>query len=111
MTTREERIGLNEAIFREVNERIEALHHRFELRDDEPLQIVCECDRIDCTERLEVMLESYERTRADSACFFVSPGHDDPAVEDVVEADEGYVVVRKHAGEPRRLAAETDPRS
>jgi hypothetical protein len=111
MDEAQRRKAANEAVFREVNERIEALHHRFELDAGESLHIVCECDRIHCTERLEVPPELYERTRADSARFFVYPGHDDPAVEDVVETGAGFAVVRKHAGEPQQIAAATDPRT
>jgi hypothetical protein len=111
MNEAQRRKAANEAVFREVNERIEALHRRFELSEDEPLRIVCECDRMDCTERLEVPVETYERTRADSARFFVAQGHDDPAVESVIERDAGYVVVRKHPGEPQQIAAESDPRA
>ena len=104
------RKAANEAVFREVNERIEALHQRFEL-NDEPLQIVCECDRLQCTERLQVSVTAYEETRSDPARFFVTPGHDDPAVESVVESRDGYLVVKKHPGEPEQIAAESDPRS
>jgi hypothetical protein len=110
MNGAQRRKAANDAVFREVNERIEALHRRFEMTE-EPLQIVCECDRIDCTARLDVNVAEYERTRADSACFFVAPGHEDLTVEDVVERGEGYVVVRKHPGEPQQLAAESDPRA
>lgn len=100
----------NEAVFREVNERIEDVHRQFALADDEGLQIVCECDRVDCADRLEVSVDVYERVRSDSACFFVSPGHEDPAVEDVVDSAGNFVIVRKRPGEPRRVAAEMDPR-
>jgi hypothetical protein len=110
MNEAQRRKAANEAVFREVNERIEALHQRFELGDGEPLQIVCECDRMDCTERLEVSVETYERTRADSARFCVSPGHEDTEVERVVETGGTYTIVRKHPGEPQRVAAESDPR-
>lgn len=105
------RKAANEAVFREVNERIEALHTRFELSDDEPLQIVCECDRLQCTERLHVSVEAYEETRSDAARFFVSPGHEDLQVETVIESGEGYLVVEKRPGEPAQVAAESDPRS
>jgi hypothetical protein len=100
----------NEAIFREVNERMEALQRAFADVENEPLHIVCECDRLTCAERLTVPIDTYERTRADSACFFVAVGHDDPSVEDVIGTGSDYVVVRKRPGEPQAIAAETDPR-
>jgi hypothetical protein len=85
----------NEAVFREVNERIEVLHRQFGMADDEPLQIVCECDRVDCAERIDMPIEQYERD----------------AVEDVVDTGDGCLIVRKRAGEPAEIAEETDPRS
>jgi hypothetical protein len=111
MDDAQRRKAANEAVFREVNERIESLQRRFALADDEPLRIVCECDRIDCSERLEVAVDVYERTRADSALFFVVPGHEDTAVESVVDSGGDYVIVRKRPGEPQEIAAETDPRT
>jgi hypothetical protein len=101
----------NEAVFREVNERIEGLQRAFAATAGEELHIVCECDRLDCNLGLDVPAEVYERTRRDSARFLVSPGHEDDAVEDVVDSGGNYVVVRKKPGEPERVAAETDPRA
>jgi hypothetical protein len=101
----------NEALFREVNERIERLHHHFAATEAEPLEIVCECDEIDCAETLRLSPAVYERVRQDARCFFVSPGHEDPEVEDVIDSGGNYVIVHKHPGEPSKFAAETDPRS
>ena len=60
---------------------------------------------------LEVAVDVYERTRAESALFFVVPGHEDTSVESVVDGGGDYVIVRKHPGEPQEIAAETDPRA
>jgi hypothetical protein len=108
---RRRRKAANEAVFRQVNERIEELQREFALQTHEPLQIVCECDRVDCTERFSVTLGVYEEVRSDPSCFFVLPGHEDPQVEAVVSNTGGYLIVRKHPGEPTELARETDPRS
>jgi len=110
MDDKARRKALNEAVFRAVNERLEALHRQFALAHDRPLEILCECDRTACTEKLTVSVEVYERVRADSASFLVSPGHEDPRVEDIVDSGGNYVIVRKRSGEPRRIAAQTDPR-
>jgi len=106
-----QRKAANEAVFREINERIESLQKRFALAEREPLHVVCECDRLDCAERLEVAVETYERVRADSALFIVLPGHEDPEVEEVVDTGRGHLVVRKQAGAPRAVAEATDPRA
>ena len=105
------RKAANEAVFREVNERIESLQGRFAVSAHEPLYLVCECDRLDCTEAVKVRVEEYERIRSDSAQFFVLPGHEDPTVEDIVDTGYGYLIVRKHPGEAREVARETDPRN
>jgi len=106
---RAERIGLNEALFREVNERVKAINTGF----GEPLpetDFVCECGLDSCTERVRMTLPAYEALRADPTHFAVRPGHQIPDVETVVEEHDDYVVVEKDPGGPARLAAETDPR-
>jgi hypothetical protein len=111
MDDAQRRRAANEAVFREVNERIEDLQREFALTADEPLHLVCECDRLDCNVPLDVPIDVYERTRADPARFIVKPGHQDDSVEDVVDSVSDYLIVRKRAGAPRRVAAESDPRS
>jgi hypothetical protein len=111
MSENQRRKAANEANFPEVNERIERLQHMFAAVEHQPLQIVCECDRIDCTERLSVDPGVYEATRNDSALFFVTAGHQDEAVEDVVDTGGNYLIVRKRPGEPEQIAEQTDPRS
>jgi hypothetical protein len=108
---RARRIGRNEAIFREVNEQIEQLNDRFHAIDDGMLRLVCECGSIGCAEQLGVTAAAYESTRADSSLFIVRPGHEIPDVEEVVEREADYFVVRKRPGGPEELARETDPRS
>ena len=66
----------NEAVFREVNERIESLQNVFATVEHQPLHIVCECDRLGCAEPLTVDLETYERVRSDSTLFLIAPGHE-----------------------------------
>jgi hypothetical protein len=105
------RRAANEAVFREVNERIEGLQRDFALTAEEPLHIVCECDRLECAMGLDVPVEVYERTRQDSTRFVVAPGHEDEEVEDVVDSGGGYLIVRKRPGDPADIAARTDPRA
>lgn len=104
--TREERIGLNEALFREVNERIGALGATF---DTPGLEIVCECGDLGCGERLPIERSAYEELRADATLFAVVPGHEIPDVETVVSRTPTYVVVRKHEGIPTDVAERTAP--
>jgi hypothetical protein len=111
MNDRERRVGRNEAVFREVNEVIEGINRGVAAISDGMMHIVCECGDLLCSERLAVPSSEYEAIRADSALFFVLPGHEQPGIEDVAEETAGFNVVRKRPGEAARIAAETDPRS
>ena len=62
MRENQRRKAVNEAVFREVNERIETLQRSFAVSEHLPLHIVCECDRLDCSERLSVHPDAYERS-------------------------------------------------
>jgi hypothetical protein len=101
---------MNEAVFREVNERIEDLADRFELKD-EPLDLVCECGDADCVRRISMTRAEYEKLRSNPQHFAVHPGHEYPEVEDVVERRKGYDIVAKNSGVPEQIAEQTDPRS
>jgi hypothetical protein len=104
---REQRIGRNEALFREVNERIERVTETLQV---ETLTILCECGDQSCLEQIQVSVADYERVRADPTLFFVRAGHEHSDVEDVVEEHEGYRVVRKADGPAAAEARELDPR-
>ena len=110
MSAREERIGLNEAVFREVNERIEQLAEAFDLKTGQ-LDLVCECGKSDCVERIGMTHQEYESLRSESHQFAVFPGHVFPDVERVVDKRKGYDIVQKYKGAPERIAERTDPRS
>jgi hypothetical protein len=110
MDERERRIGRNEALFREVNDRIEGVTEALQVKT-ENLSILCECGDDSCMQQVEVSLGEYERIRDDPALFFVCKGHEEPDVEDVVETTAAYDIVRKRGGGPAELATELDPRS
>jgi hypothetical protein len=100
---RRERIGKNETLFREVNERISELSAG-------SADFVCECGNRDCFEALQLTLAEYEEVRADPTWFVVVPGHEAADVEAVIEQHGHYLVMRKHEGEPAELAIDRDPR-
>lgn len=109
MDARVQRLANNEAIFRDVNERIEEVAAAQAI-DEHVFEFLCECSNIDCTLRLPLTLAAYERVRDDSAQFVVAPGHDLPEIEAVVYRAKGYQIVRKQ-GEAAELAEDRDPRS
>jgi hypothetical protein len=107
MSSRDERIGLNEAVFREVNERIEGLAETFDLKT-QSLDLICECGDASCVERITMTTAEYEEIRSEAHQFAVHPGHEYPDVESVVARLKGYDVVRKSSGVAARIAEQTD---
>ena len=110
MTPRERRVGLNETLFREINERLEELNKTFSEFTDK-MELVCECGVRTCIERFPMDVSSYERLRADPTTFAVKRNHEIPDVEDVIEEHADYLVVRKKPGDPAAVAVAEDPRS
>jgi hypothetical protein len=104
------RIGLNQAVYRTVNERVKAIAGTLKVTP-ERLLLVCECGDPACEERIELSCADYEALRSEPAFFAVVPGHAADSVETVIRRGAGFEVVRKKPGEPANLAAETDPRS
>ena len=102
-----DRIGRNEAVFRDVNERIEA--GQWPGEPDKPIAFRCECASLGCNMLIELTLAAYQRVRADSRRFVLVPGHELAGVESVVEREAQYVVVEKEA-QAGRVAEATDPR-
>jgi hypothetical protein len=107
---RERRLAENEALFRQVNERVKELNRGFSVVLDRG-DYLCECGSVACIERVSLTPEEYERVRAEPTYFVVAPGHVADDVESVVYAGDGYEVVRKNEGEAAEVARETDPRS
>ncbi len=103
------RIGLNEAVFRDMNEQLKTLAGESML--DDQLLLVCECGNEECEQSLSVSAAEYEEIRSDARFFAMSPGHELEAVEEVVAVRKGFNVVKKRLGTPARVAQETDPRS
>ena len=107
---RARRVGLNEAIFRQVNEQIRDLNRDF-ATDEGTMTVICECGNADCTERLELPAQEYERVRSDARHYVIAKGHEIPSVETVVEQTDGYDIVQKDEGAAAELSKELDPRS
>ena len=105
---RERRLAQNEALFREVNERVETVADR--LGPDVPYEFLCECANADCTFRISLPLSVYESIRADPQQFVVLPLHYTPEVEDLVIEEDTHWVVRK-TGEAGEYVEQLDPRS
>jgi hypothetical protein len=103
------RIGENEALYRQVNERVEEINDAFGTVTGAS-EIMCECGSLECSARISVPRHVYDQVRTNAARFIVKPNHEFPEAEHVVERHEAYVVVHKDPGPARRVAEETDPR-
>ena len=99
------RIGQNEALFREVNERIEGLQSNLGIAGT--FYVVCECGTAACTERFAITRADYLALRDDRRRFAVVPGHQAPEVERTVAERDGYLVVEKTDPEAVEAAEET----
>jgi hypothetical protein len=99
----------NEALFRDVNERVKEIDEAHHVATDETWDFLCECGNADCLERVALRPEEYEQVRANPVHFAVVPGHEKPDVERVIREADGYLVVEKLPSE-QEIARATDPR-
>lgn len=104
----QERLGANEALFREINEGIE--RGQWPGEEDSPVSFRCECARLGCNELIELTVREYERVRSNPRRFIVLPGHERLDVEMVVGRTPEYLVVEK-VEQAAEHATETDPRA
>jgi hypothetical protein len=95
---------------REVNERLKEVGERsksMSYADD----AICECANDECSERISLSVDEYERVRAHPTWFAVLAGDDHvfPDVERIVEKHDGYWIVEKMDG-AAAVADKLDPR-
>ena len=90
-----QRKAKNEAVFREVNERIESVAAEFGVPGE--ASFVCECGNAQCTEMLSMTLNEYREIRSQERRFAILPGHENLALERVVCSNHRFAVVEKIA--------------
>jgi hypothetical protein len=100
-----QRVAMNEATFRKVNEGMEAGQDPSGL-----LTFVCECGRLGCNRLIQLTRPEYEALRANSRRFAVIDGHELLEVEDVGERADRYLVVEKRGKPEAEVVENTDPR-
>jgi hypothetical protein len=106
---REERVARNEALFREVNERIKRVNEHLETQDE--ADFICECGDADCTHPVSLTLAEYEDVRSRGTHFAVVPGHVVTDIERIVARYPRFAVVEKTEPQAAGIAAREDPRS
>jgi len=82
-----------QSLIREVNERIEELNGEWESGGRS--EVLCECARAECLEKIEISAAAYERVRRSPIHFLVKPDHVAQEGERVVADTDSYVVVEK----------------
>ena len=104
-----ERVGRNDATFREANERVQGVASMG--AQIEHIPFICECADETCTAIVRLSLHEYEDVRAQPTDFLNAPGHEVAAGPhgQVVERHDRYVVVRK-TGRAAEIAEALDPR-
>ena len=100
-------VGRRQALYREVNERLDALATSHD--NDGEVTILCECGLPRCSDQIILGLEEYERLRLIPTHFAVVHGHALATVERIVEANGQYDIVEKF-GESAIEAIKLDPR-
>jgi hypothetical protein len=106
---RGKRIGQNESVFREVNERLRKMGETFSLVA-ERAEFICECGNSACVEQISMALADYERVRSDPKWFVLAKGHEESDYERLVFEGDTWVVVEKLPGGAAGVAISTDPR-
>jgi hypothetical protein len=106
VSARDERLGRNEAHFREVNERIREI-----TTYDSDVEFLCECADDTCTQSIRMTLGEYEGVRADPTHFAIVPGHEAVTIENVIISNDRFAVVEKRVGDATKMALDSDPRS
>lgn len=110
MENRFRRQAKNEALLREVNERIAELGEAAQAwSDDGVIEFLCECgEEGGCGERVRMPAAAYERMRQQDDRFVVRPGHETLEIERAVEWTDEYVIVDKRPAVEPEVA--DDPR-
>jgi hypothetical protein len=100
-----QRVAMNEATFRKVNEGMEAGQGSSGL-----LNFVCECGRLHCTSLIQLTRDEYEAVRANPRTFAIVDGHEILEAEEIVERHDRYLVVEKGGDPEAKIVEHTDPR-
>jgi hypothetical protein len=100
-----QRVAINEATFRRVNEGMEIGQDPAGL-----LTFICECGRLRCDELVQLTRREYEDIRKYPRRFAILDGHEILEAEKIVERNDRYLVVEKVGDPESEIVEHTDPR-
>lgn len=88
-------IGRNGTLFREINAYIADVSRH--LTGAEELEVLCECEQLDCVVTIALSLDDYRAARGEESIFIVAPGHQSPERARIVRETETYLLVEKNS--------------
>jgi hypothetical protein len=100
-----QRVAMNEAAFRKVNEGMETGQDPSGL-----LAFVCECGRLRCNRLIQLTRAEYEGIRKNPRRFAIVDGHEILEAEEIIERHDRYLVVEKRGDPEAEIVEHTDPR-
>jgi hypothetical protein len=100
-----QRVAMNEATFRKVNEGMEVGQDPAGL-----LTFICECGRLKCNELIRLTRREYENIRENPRRFAILEGHEILEAEEIVDRNDRYLVVEKSGDPEAEIVEHTDPR-
>lgn len=110
----ERRLVENEMLFRSTNREVQRRVKDDRLKRDGPdntkLHFYCECSRFYCRDRIKLTVDEYETATDNEKQFIVLPGHENEAVERVVQRTDHFVVVQKNIDPVKATAHEQNDR-
>ena len=110
MATSAERKALNEAAFRDANDKLErGAEELVGAEDDSLVPFLCECPQTACRQIVLLTLREYGELRARRHFGLAALGHEDLAIERVVAQNDRFVTTEKF-GPAAATHAATDPR-
>jgi len=90
-----ERQARNQALFREVNDRIAELSAGWDVATEKQL-FFCECSHTGCTAKMLIPVADYAQIREDPTACLVFPGHEELEREEVLVRLPDYLIVRNN---------------
>ena len=63
----------------------------------EELEVLCECEQLDCVVTIALSLDDYRAARGEESIFIVAPGHQSPERARIVRETETYLLVEKNS--------------
>lgn len=108
LTEQQRQIIRNEALFRQVNDRLNDLNETLSGHSG-TMELVCECGSMYCLAQVPITISEYEHLRSDPSWFAIIPGHDVAGVERVIANGDGYDIVQKRVEAVAYQAQEAEP--